>query len=79
MDSGNTINDFPAAMFSILAFCDTCRRQAALDTAALPSDLSIDVLRHRLRCSACGFRETSIRIVCTRAGGFRYGRATLVG
>ena len=76
MDAGNTINDSPAEMFSILAFGDACGRQSPLQLAALPGDLSIEALRLRLRCSACGSRETSIRIVSTGAGSFRYCAAT---
>jgi DNA-directed RNA polymerase subunit RPC12/RpoP len=69
----NTLDDFPAGAFTILGFCDTCGRQVTLDRVALPQGLSVQDLRRRLRCAACGSRETSIRIVYTGAGGFRYG------
>jgi len=32
----------------------------------------------RLRCSACGSRETSSRIAYTGAGGFHYGEPPLL-
>jgi hypothetical protein len=73
MDAANTLDDFPAAAFAILAFCDACGRQVTLDRAALPQGLAVNDLRRRLRCAACGSRETSIRIIYTGAGGFRYG------
>ena len=73
MAAANTLDDFPAGAFSILGFCDTCGRQVTLDRAALPQGLTINDLRRRLRCVACGSGETSIRIVYIGAGGFRYG------
>ena len=71
--SGNTLQDFPAESFTLLGFCEHCRRQRVIDRAAVPRGLTIQALRTRLRCSACGSRETSLRILYTGAGGFRYG------
>jgi hypothetical protein len=34
--------------------------------------MTIEQMRKALRCSSCGSRETSIRIVYTAAGGFTY-------
>jgi hypothetical protein len=70
---GNTLDDFPADAFAIIAFCDACGRSRPLERGALPEGLTIADLRRRLRCAACGSRETSIRIVYAAAGGFRYG------
>jgi DNA-directed RNA polymerase subunit RPC12/RpoP len=72
-EATNTLDDFPAGAFTILAFCDTCGQQVSLDRAGLPQGLAINDLLRRLRCAACGSRETSIRIAYTGAGGFRYG------
>ena len=71
--ASNTIDDFPATAFAIVAFCERCGRRTTLDRPKLPPKVTIEALRRRLRCSGCGSRETSIRIVYTGAGGFRYG------
>jgi DNA-directed RNA polymerase subunit RPC12/RpoP len=71
--ASNTVDDFPATTFAIVAFCERCGRRAALDRENLPPKITIETLRRRLRCTGCGSRETSIRIVYTGAGGFRYG------
>jgi DNA-directed RNA polymerase subunit RPC12/RpoP len=71
--ASNSVDDFPATAFSILAFCERCGRRAALDRENLPPKVTIEALRRRLRCTGCGSRETSIRIVYVGAGGFRYG------
>lgn len=68
----NPVADFPAESFAILAFCDACGHQALLDRRRLPTGLTVQQVRARLRCSACGSRDTSIRIVYTGAGGFHY-------
>jgi len=73
--ASNTVDDFPAAAFAIVAFCERCARRAAVDRENLPPKVTIEALRRRLRCTGCGSRETSIRIVYTGAGGFRYGVA----
>jgi hypothetical protein len=71
--AGNTLDDFPAESFTILVFCDACNRNVPLDRSTIPDDLTIQGLVEVLRCSSCGSRETSIRIVCTGSGGFHYG------
>lgn len=78
MAAANTLTDFPAEAFTILAFCDACGRQMTLDRGTLPQGLTINDLRHRLRCAACGSRETSIRILYTGASGFRYGERSTI-
>ena len=69
----NSLDDFPAETFSILAFCNACDHRASLDRTRVPPGITVQPLRGRLRCSACGHRGASIRIVYTGAGGFRYG------
>ena len=69
----NLLNDFPAHLFAILAFCNGCDHSASIDRDRLPPGLSVKALRQRLRCSACGQRGGSVRIVYTWAGGFRFG------
>ena len=71
--TGNTLDDFPAEAFTIVAFCDACEHRAALDRSKVPAGVTVQELRGRLRCSSCGSRETSIRIVYTGAGGFHHG------
>ena len=71
--NGNALEDFPAEVFRILVFCEACGRQAPLDRMKVPAGVSVQGLRGRLRCSSCGSRESSLRIVYTGAGGFRYG------
>lgn len=79
MDSPeNTLDDFPAETFTILAFCDACGHQAPLDRSRIPAGITVQTLRMRLRCSVCGSHATSLRILYTGAGGFRYGEATAV-
>ena len=72
----NSLDDFPAESFTILAFCDTCGHQAPLDRTHVPAGVTVQALRMRLRCSVCGSHATSLRILYTGAGGFRYGEAT---
>jgi hypothetical protein len=68
----NRLRDFDPAKFSILALCHTCRHQRVLDLSRLDPDLSIPDLRARLSCSACGSRDTSIRILWIAAGGYTH-------
>jgi hypothetical protein len=75
----NSLDDFPAETFTILAFCDTCGHQAPLDRTHVPASVTVQALRMRLRCAACGSRATSLRILYTGAGGFRYGETTATG
>jgi hypothetical protein len=79
MDSPNNhLDDFPTKTFTVLAFCDTCGHQAPLDRTRVPAGVTVQAVRMRLRCSACGSQATSLRILYTGAGGFRYGGATAV-
>jgi hypothetical protein len=73
----NTLADFPAESFAILVLCEACGRQKWLDRATVPAGVRVQALRERLRCSACGSRTGSIRIVYTGAGGFRYGAGSM--
>ena len=62
---GNLPDDFPEESFTIIAFCDTCDHRAPLDRARVPLGDTVQALRGRLRCSACGHRGRSIRVVYT--------------
>jgi len=73
MSTGNTLDDFPEDTFTILVFCDACDRSAPLDRATVPDGLTVQELVKALRCTKCGSRDASIRIVYTVAGGFEYG------
>lgn len=63
--------DFPPERFAIHAYC-VCGHGAQIDLEALQPTLTIDALRARLRCGACGGRDVSIRIWWTAAGGFKH-------
>ncbi len=71
----NSLDDFPTENLTILAFYDYCGHQARLDQTRIPAGTTVQELRMRLRCSAYGSHATSLRIVYTGAGGFRYGDA----
>lgn len=71
--AGNSLDDFPAGAFTILVFCEACGHRNPLDRTKVPNDRTVQDLVRLLRCSACGSREASIRIVYTGAGGFEYG------
>jgi len=71
--AGNTLDEFPAEIFTIFVYCDACDRSGPLDRAKAPTGMTIRHLIKVLRCSRCGSREASIRIVYTGAGGFAYG------
>ena len=71
--TGNRLDDFPAETFTICAFCEACGHRAAVARAAIPPDVPVQALPSRLRCTRCGARRASIRIVYTGAGGFHYG------
>jgi hypothetical protein len=73
----NTLDDFPAESFAILVLCEACGRQGWLDRAKVPAGVTVQALRARLRCSACGSRKGSIRIVYSAAGGFRSGGGSM--
>ena len=77
MDSAhNSLDEFPAGTFTILAFCDTCGHQARLDQTRIPAGTTGQALRMRLRCSACGSHATSLRNLYTGAGGDAAARCT---
>ena len=71
--TGNTLDDFPAEAFTILVFCDACGHSGPLDRSKVPKHLRVQGLVKALRCSSCGAREASIRIVYTGVGGFHCG------
>lgn len=70
---GNTLDDFPAETFIILVFCDACDHTSQLERSKVPDGMTVEELRRALRCSACGSRKASIRIIYTGAGSFRCG------
>ncbi len=51
---GNKLSDFPPDQFTISLFCDACDHRADLDREKVPEGMTIQELRHHLRCSACG-------------------------
>ena len=67
----NTLSDFPADRFAIHAYCG-CGHDAALPIATMPQHTTIDALRGRLRCLACGSRGVRISIIWTAAGGYAH-------
>jgi hypothetical protein len=69
---GNLVSDFPAPAFTIRLFCDACGHQADLDTTKTAEGVTVQQLTKRLRCTSCGSRECSIRIIYTGAGGFSH-------
>jgi hypothetical protein len=66
---GNHLSDFPSPDFTIRLFCDSCGHQAGLDRDTVPETMTIQQLPHHLRCTECGKRECSIRIIYSGAGG----------
>ena len=71
-EPANTPDDFPPEQFDLIAFCDACGHSAPIDRARIPPRLTIPELPARLRCTACGGRSCSIRIVYTGAGGYSH-------
>lgn len=69
----NLPEDFPPEAFELRGFCDACGYSATVARADIPAGLSVQGLARRLRCTACGSRETGMRIIYTGAGGFRHG------
>ena len=47
--AGNTLSDFPPEEFTILAFCDVCGHQSAVDRSVLLMSYIIHGLPGRLR------------------------------
>jgi hypothetical protein len=72
-EPANTPDAFPPEQFDLVAFCDACGHSASIDRAKIPPGMTIPELPARLRCSACGRRGCSIRIVYTGAGGYKHG------
>ena len=69
---GNQLSDFPPDQFTISLFCDACDHQADLDREKVPDGMTIQELRQHLRCTECGSRDCSLRIIYSGAGGFRH-------
>ncbi len=65
----DTIGDLVANGYTLHACCEarTCQRVERLDLDRLIRERGagtpVDALKGRLRCSACGSRETSVRII----------------
>ncbi len=72
----NVLSDFPPDQFAIAVTCDHCGHGVWLDRSTVPEGVTIPALRSRLRCTACGWKGASIRIVYVAAGGFRVGSGT---
>lgn len=77
--AGNSLDDFPAESFTIVAFCEACGHRSSLDRAMVPDGKTVQELPRMLRCHACGERDASIRIIYTGAGGFAYGGKRMPG
>lgn len=69
---GNQLSDFPPDQFAIHLFCDACDHRGDLDRQKVPQGMTIQELRKHLRCSECGSRECSLRIIYSGAGGYRH-------
>ena len=71
-----------AESFHLYGVCESCRRVKQLPLqqliAAEGADASVDQIRLRLTCRACGQRSQALRIVYVGPGGrsasFRYSR-----
>jgi hypothetical protein len=72
VSAGNTLNDFPEDAFTIATFCDACGHQGQLDRCKVPPGVTVQQLPALLRCSKCGAKAGSIRIIYSGAGGFRH-------
>ena len=70
--AGNTLDELPVETFTIFVYCNACDRSGPLDRATAPTGMTIQHLIKALRCSRCGSREASIRVVYTGADGFAY-------
>jgi hypothetical protein len=58
----NTLADFPPDKYMLLVYCCDCQRRPELNRSALPANTSIQALRPRLVCSACGSRSTQLDV-----------------
>ena len=65
----NSLSDFPPESCIIMTFCDPCGHQGHLDRTKVPDGVTLQQLPALLRCSKCGAKAGSIRIVYTGAGG----------
>lgn len=69
-----------AGHFELYAVCIRCKRMVRLDTHQLIQRVggtcTIEAVRDRVRCRACGRRTQDIRLIyagpCGGAGGFHY-------
>ncbi len=66
------IGGFDPAKVTVSGCCGACGHSATVDLEKVAQEAEIRTLPERLRCSACGSREWSIRIVFTGAGEFEY-------
>ena len=73
----NGLDDFPEGQFTILVFCDACGRSAPLDRSKVPAGTGVQTLPSMLRCSSCGSRDASMRIIYTDAGGYHHGGGSI--
>ena len=69
------INSAVWAKTPIMVFCESCGRRCSLDRAKVPKHVTVQDLTKVLRCSSCGSREASIRIIYTGAGGLHHNSA----
>jgi hypothetical protein len=74
----NFPDEFPPDKFAIVAFCDVCGHSARLPRLRIPEGVTIQALPSRLRCSKCGKRAGSIRIVYTGGGSFRHSGTQVI-
>ena len=72
VNEGNSLSDFPPESFTIMTFCESCGYQGQLDRSKVPDGVTVQRLPALLRCSKCGAKAGSIRIVNTGAGGFAH-------
>ena len=66
----NQLSDFPLDSFTIATFCESCRHQGQLDRDKVPPGVTVQQLTKLLRCSECGRKAGSIRIVYTERADF---------
>jgi hypothetical protein len=60
---GNALSDFPPDAFAIMTFCESCGHQGQVDRDRVPAGVTVHQLSALLRCSQCGAKAGSIRIV----------------
>ena len=72
VNDGNALSDFAPDSFTIMTFCESCGDHGELDRGKAPEGISVQKLPTPLRCSKCGAKAGSIRILYTGAGGFRH-------